>query len=187
MESPYQRLVVIPEMEYMQFKLNSPSKETVIAKEQKQTLPDDQWLMLQSNIETRERDKITTPLAQPPPLPSPIWVEQSIARLPKQNQKRALQLLEFLKSRNIGWNIDGEIITSDGETLNGSNIVDLIQYATMLRRRKSMDYPHAMQEFNTLLTKLNAPKSILGPFATAPISPPLTHHSTDLPSFIPYK
>ena len=171
MESPYQKMYVLPAEEYHRLtmprqdpKMMQIERELHDLKEQ-QNLPPDQWLKAQSHIESRGRDmqsdRSKASVAVPEP-PKVKWVEQSIQRLPKNNQQRALQMLNFLISRQVAWNSEGEVVNLNGDALSNTNIVDLINYMTLSQRRKYLVEPEGISEFIKLLQAVNMPLNMLG-------------------------
>ncbi len=183
MESPYQKMYVLPAEEYHRLtmpkqdpKMMQLERELHDLKEQ-QNLPPDQLHKVQSYLYSRGRDMKSKPTKESSREskesgrepkessgePTRVkWIEQSIHRLPKHNQQRALQLLNFLINREIGWNSEGEIRDVNGDVLPNSNIVDLINYMTLSHRRKYLAEPEGLYEFIELLQAANMPNNMLG-------------------------
>ncbi len=171
MESVYKKMVLIPEEEYAQLKTtpldNHTSKIERQMREMKERerLPDDQWLMVQSNLLSRARDMNTQPHLNDNKIVStlhPKWVDQSIHRLPQGNRQRAKQMLEFLKTRNINWTMEGELMNLNGVAIPNSNIIDLINYVTISVANSRLHEPSGLNEFIDLLIHINLPQSMLG-------------------------
>lgn len=80
------------------------------------------------------------------------------AATPKPYQHRATTLFNFMKDR-IRVNLKGEVYKDDGEAIEGSNIVDLVQHAVRDRRRQIT--PVGWDLFKDYLKDENAPKSLM--------------------------
>ena len=80
--------------------------------------------------------------------------------VPKTLKHKATQLLQKLASSNIlTWNDKGELIANE-RTIQGSNIVDLVNET--LRKRKSATPTLGIQDFVKGLAQLNAPRELIG-------------------------
>ncbi len=170
MESPYQKMYVLPAEEYHRLtmpkqdpKTMQMERELIDLKEQ-QNLPPDQWLKVQSHINSRGRDmqSYTAKESVTPEPPKVKWVEQVIQRFPKHNQQRALQMLNFLITRQISWNSEGKVMNLNGDVLSNTNIVDLINYMTLSHRRKYLVEPEGLSEFIKIVQSTNMPINMLG-------------------------
>lgn len=82
--------------------------------------------------------------------------DKLISLFPKSLQSRARALITYVRPF-INWNSKGEVIVS-GETIQGSNIVDLIK--VQLKDYKNFR-PTGLLEFEAILTNINVPHSLL--------------------------
>ena len=172
MESPYQKMYVLPEEEYHRLTITKQDPKTMQMErelsdlKEQQNLPPDQWHKVQSHISSRGRDMqsyTTKESVTPEPEPTKVkWVEQVIQRFPKNNQQRALQMLNLLITRQISWNSEGEVKNLNGDVLSNTNIVDLINYMTLSQRRRHLVEPKGLSEFVKLLQSINMPNNVLG-------------------------
>ena len=100
-----------------------------------------------------------------PPLPqvtatSPSSIEEEITGvIPKTLRGKAHTLLQRIKrDPHMGWNDRGEFVYQ-GQTMPGTNIVDLVSNA--VRHRKTMQ-AHRWQEFARGLRQSNVPQDLIG-------------------------
>lgn len=91
------------------------------------------------------------------------WISETISDFAKTNRLRSKQLYSILENRIKRWNDNGELLNRDNEPIAGTNIVDLISYATQSGRpSKIRPPPEGLGEFIQLLEKANVPKYVLG-------------------------
>ena len=81
-----------------------------------------------------------------------------IAATPKLYQSRASSLFQFIGNK-VRVNDKGEVLSSDGSVIAGSNIGDLIQHAVRDRRRNIV--PPGWEQFVKILRDNNVPQMIL--------------------------
>lgn len=87
--------------------------------------------------------------------------ESGIIKLvPKRQQSKASGLLRMLSESNLTWNDHGEIILN-GNTVTGSNIVDLISAATAPNKMRNVNLS-GLDQFVSFVRKFNIPKHLLG-------------------------
>ena len=77
---------------------------------------------------------------------------------PKPFQSRVQSLFRFISDK-VNVNAKGEMIGSDGNAIEGSNLSDLIQHAIRDRRRNMI--PPGWSKFLELLREYNVPRMIL--------------------------
>ncbi len=121
----------------------------------------------------------------PSPLIRPELAERIVNELPKQVRRKGQLLLEHMKDDRQRFNFlpSGELI-AEGEAIPGSNVMDLIHYAT--RKRPTVQPPPGFDEFQELLHESNVPREAhnlqpepLSPaFASADESPTFSGAST---------
>ena len=151
----YERMIGIPEDEYMHLKslqqVHNPLQQKF------QTL---------SN-EYNQQEVISDPFVrnqrQGETLNSMIQLKDDIRQqlvqvTPKPYQSRADNLFNFI-SNKLMINERGEIMGSNGKVVEGSNIADLVQHAVRDRRRNII--PPGWETFRDILKKSNAPRMIL--------------------------
>ena len=80
------------------------------------------------------------------------------AATPKPYQNRVASLYDYMKER-MRVNEKGEILSTDGDAIEGSNVADLIQHAVRDRRRKYT--PTGWNMFLSQLKDANAPKMLM--------------------------
>ena len=142
---------------------------------------------LQQYTNTRQNLQTTTPqtsvsrpsmvntdlsTASKAPLTVTPYAEESIIdTIPTTYQRKARNLLRFIKNNDqINWN-DRGIVTYNGNTLNGSNIVDLIN--DVIRPRKHSQ-PNNWQQFASALHQINVPTDLIGnPKRLNPVKSPI--------------
>lgn len=114
------------------------------------------------------RDKYadSTVLSTPPSQPSGAtpgdpWEEEIVASMPSTYRDKARLLVRRIKNSGgkLGWNPRGEL-TLSGETVAGTNIVDLI--ADVIRKRKTVKPPPGSGEFSRGLRDINIPREAVG-------------------------
>lgn len=94
------------------------------------------------------------------PSSSPKSVRDEILQtVPKTMRQKAEAILERISNQsNMGWNDRGEFV-HNGEVVQGSNIVDLVN--DMLRHRKTFQ-PRGWQDFARALRQSNVPLDLVG-------------------------
>lgn len=128
------------------------------------TIPDDQRVKLESEIVQKYSEKIPNKEATPIQIdPSQLeWIKSTISKFAKTNKGRASRLYEYLLDRvNNGWNQNGELLTTDGEVIRGSNILDLINFVTATNIRKHEQLPRGMDDFRIMVHEANVPLHML--------------------------
>lgn len=86
--------------------------------------------------------------------------DRTLAATPSNYRRRAQNLIDFI-SPLIKWNEKGEILSSFGGAIPGSQIEDLVQYAVRDKRRGNI-IPVGWDYFLQKLKELNVPKMSLG-------------------------
>lgn len=97
-----------------------------------------------------------------------------VSMTPKPFQSRAQSLFEFVEDR-MKFTDKGEMINSDGTTVEGSNITDLVQHAVRDRRRNII--PEGWSPFLNVLRDSNAPRMLMNYETLEELSSPI---KTDL-------
>ena len=153
--SRFERMVAIPEDEYMHLK----SLQQVYNPLQNkfQTLSNDY------NKQEAISDPYVRNLRQGDILNSMMQIKDNIRQqlvqvTPKPYQSRADNLFNFI-NKKLTVNEKGEIADNDGKVIEGSNIADLIQHAVRDRRRNIT--PAGWKAFKDILKSSNAPRMIL--------------------------
>ena len=126
------------------------------------SLPDDIKAKLESEIIQKYSSK--NPLNETlPPKHDPqklAWVAQSIQNFPKGNKSRAQRLHNFLESKVPDrWNENGELLTTDGNPIRNSNILDLINFVTTTQKYDHT--PVGFSDFIMLLYDANVPTHMI--------------------------
>lgn len=176
-------MLLIPEMEYTVLKsrnnnISDNNKITGVMNSFKNNLLDDRLVKrrgvenyidkkmvssipkLKVEIEKKEKskkednlkDKITN---------NNQWIEEAVEKLPKNNRHRAIQLKNFLKSKdeNLQWNERGEIKGKEFGLIPNSNIIDLINYTTSSNLKNK---PRGFDKFINVLQEANVPNYLFG-------------------------
>ncbi len=91
----------------------------------------------------------------------PVEERRLIGSLPKPVRRKGRMLLDHIKAdpQNFQWLKSGELLSPEGHAIPGSNITDLLHYAT--RSRNSALPPVGFGEFEELLDDTNVPKEAL--------------------------
>lgn len=80
--------------------------------------------------------------------------------VPKTMRRKTKLLLDHMKEvSDISWNDQGEI-TVGGQTLKGSNLIDLVN--DVLRHRKHREDPYGWEVFAKALKRANVPRELIG-------------------------
>ena len=153
--SSFQRMVVIPQEEYLVLSSVQNVREPLTQQFYE--------LRKRYNEEEKESDSYRRMVLQSITLNEMKQVKERMrnslaASTPKPYQSRANSLFQHLESF-IKFNDKGEIYSDDGMLVPGSRLEDLIQHAVRDRRRNLI--PTGWSEFLTLLKDHNVPKSTL--------------------------
>ena len=153
--SSFQRMVVIPQEEYLVLSSVQNVREPLTQQFYE--------LRKRYNEEEKESDSYRRMVLQSNTLNEMKQVKERMrnslaASTPKPYQSRANSLFQHLESF-IKFNDKGEIYSDDGTLVPGSRLEDLIQHAVRDRRRNLI--PTGWSEFLTLLKDHNVPKSTL--------------------------
>ena len=126
------------------------------------SLPDDMKTKLESEIIQKYSSKNTI---NEPSLPKPdpqklAWISQSIQNFPRGNKNRAQRLHNFLETKvQNRWNENGELLTTNGDPIRNSNILDLINFVTT--SQKYDHTPVGFSDFIILLNEANVPTHMI--------------------------
>ena len=133
---------------------------------EREDLPTDERLKLYDQSLTRylnvHDDYRPRPVATAPP-PEPVKQDpiddDILESVPKTMKAKAQLLLKKMKSSpDISWNEKGEL-KYKGETVQGSNVVDLVN--DVLRKRKYFN-PQGWETFGEALREANVPQDLIG-------------------------
>jgi hypothetical protein len=95
----------------------------------------------------------------PEPVKQDLFDDEILESVPKTMKAKAQLLLKKMKSRpDISWNEKGEL-KYKGETVQGSNVVDLVN--DVLRQRKYFN-PQGWETFGEALREANVPQDLIG-------------------------
>jgi hypothetical protein len=125
----------------------------------------------------------------PEPVKQDLLDDEILESVPKTMKAKAQLLLKKMKSSpDISWNEKGEL-KYKGETVQGSNVVDLVN--DVLRKRKYFN-PQGWETFGEALREANVPQDLIGHddrwrFITQTKRTPRSHKGQQSPSPIrPY-
>ena len=120
-------------------------------------LPDDEKIKLEGEIIQKFKTKNTIDDGVKVSItPKHERIKELINDFSKTNKTRATQLYNHLSSKyKSRWNDDGELVDENGNTINDSNILDLINYVTSTQ--KSRNVPKGISPFFSLLRSANTP------------------------------
>ena len=141
-------------------------KELFDLKQQYKNIAPDQRMLLESDIITKHTGHVRTADVEPEQQQQSqqnetydnTLVKSSIEGFSKTHKNRALQLYNYLETTYINspkWNEKGELLNDYNIALPNTNIVDLINFVTTSKARKS--YPNGMSEFIVMMDKANVP------------------------------
>ena len=85
--------------------------------------------------------------------------DQTIMSVPKPYRTKATAFLRYLKDNDVHWETDGRV-TIKGQTVSGSNILDIVNSA--MRSRKTGKLPMGTDHLIRHLSTTNAPREIIG-------------------------
>ena len=122
-------------------------------------IPDDQLTKLQGEIIQKYADKseFTKPEQQDSKDEDDSWIKETIGGFNRTNRNKSLQIIKILELRSKkGWNAKGELYNDDGTIIKGSNILDLIDYVTTIKRQKTVA-PKGFGKFREILIDANIP------------------------------
>ena len=95
----------------------------------------------------------------PEPVKQDLFDDEILESVPKTMKAKAQLLLKKMKSSpDISWNEKGEL-KYKGETVQGSNVVDLVN--DVLRKRKYFN-PQGWETFGEALREANVPQDLIG-------------------------
>ena len=154
--STFQRMIVIPQEEYLSLSSMQNVKEPLT-----QHFYD---LERRFNSEETVRDPYRRMVLQSNTLDQMKQVKDQLRNsllvsTPKPYQTRAKALFQTVEDL-LKYNEKGEIYASDGSLVSGSRMEDLIQHAVRDRRRRNMT-PTGWTHFLNILRDHNVPRSIL--------------------------
>ena len=87
------------------------------------------------------------------------WYTKTVAAAPLQNKRLTENLLDHIKtSKRLQWDRDGRIVV-DGETIQDSNLLDLVHGVTRLRKKAPI--PKGTNIFLKALSDINTPLTLL--------------------------
>ena len=122
-------------------------------------IPDDQLAKIQGEVIQKYSSK--NKYEEPPSeqKEDTKWIGDAVSNFTKANKRKATQIINILESRTKkGWNANGELLTSDGEVIKGSNILDLVDFVTS--NRKQTKIPNGFGNFIIMLAELNVPQHL---------------------------
>ena len=153
--STFQRMIVIPQEEYLSLSSMQNVREPVAQ----------HFYDLENRYNQQEQinDNYRRMVMQGNTLSDMMKVKEQMRNslavsTPKPYQSRANALFKNLES-SLRFNDKGEIYSDDGKLIPGSHLEDLIQHAVRDRRRNLM--PTGWAQFLSILRERNVPKSIL--------------------------
>jgi hypothetical protein len=116
-----------------------------------------QYMSVFGRFQSMKAQQFPTPVIVPEPTIFPVDEHRLIDSLPKNVRRTGRLLMEHLKENKdqIKWLKSGELV-SDGQTIQGSNLTDLVHHIT--RNRPSKKSPVGATQFTELLKKTNAPQ-----------------------------
>ena len=125
---PYQRMVLLNETEYARL-----VKQMAVPPEQaKSSLPPDQLQKI--NAHALEEEIRLVEQSQKPTeetaSPSQPMLRTIIDKFPLQSRARGHSVLQKLLAAAVSWDDKGQVKLADDDSIVGSNIVDLIHYAS---------------------------------------------------------
>ena len=102
----------------------------------------------------------TEPLPPPPPPPPQIETRNIVSNLPKAVQRKGKILMDHIQANPESFTFQktGELVIN-GSPVAGSNVTDLIHYAT--RTRPNVSKPAGYDQFKDLLDATNVPKEAI--------------------------
>ena len=179
--NPFNEMVLIPKDEYT--RLNTQALQRNVPSMQREleeiklkygdSLADDQKLRLESEVVSKYTDycqpstQEQIPTAIAPTASSTDendLIKQQLENFPQLNRWRALQIYNHLKTTNPNqWNIKSQLLDDDKNPIIGSNIVDLIDYVTNIKRIQTA--PIGLTEFITIINDSNLPQRYMSTFA----------------------
>lgn len=164
----FDRMLAIPEEEYMQLKSLQRTKDPMENKFQ--TLSSD--YQRQSAIQhpyfrnQRQGETLTQMINV-----KDAMRQRTLSATPRIYQSRAESLFQFVSDK-LNMNDRGELVNPDGSVLEGSNITDLIQHSVRDRRRNMT--PTGWSNFLETLRLNNVPRTILNYDTLEELKSPLT-------------
>lgn len=172
-DSTFKRMVLLPEPEYFQLKQCSLSvsgahKQQALIWPVESSSEREQKLYAVDLAKLREKtasDDARLATTTSPPSKTSSFTDQ-VLLFPTTYRARAQRLLFFLEKQRpttIDWKDTGEVIFGRHESaIEGTNIVDLIQHATVPRRRNYT--PRGWIRFLNILKNTNVPNNYLNKF-----------------------
>ena len=126
-----------------------------------------QYLNTRQNMETSQKIQPITPINlernNSQELSKPHEDKSILETISSTFKNKAKNLLRFIKNDRIKWNDNG-VVSYNGETMNNSNIIDLVNDVISPRNRVQIQHsqPENWKEFAHALYALNVPKDLIG-------------------------
>lgn len=167
--NPFREMILLPVEVYKKMRNNilvqtdnTPlQKELFEIKQQYNNLAPDQRMLLESEViskHTSQRAPAEAPTNEESKQGNHSIIKDSIEGFAKSHKNRAIQLYNFLESTFESfprWNEKGELLNENNVAYPGTSIVDLINFVTNTKLRKTI--PNGMDTFIELLISSNAP------------------------------
>ena len=175
------RMVLVPEDEYLSLKGgNTKLKAKKVTDLQKPFIKMTQDLG--KDIRLRNIDRIEKATLQAP-TDFNREIVQMTEHLPQTHHHKARLLLSELRAQGFKWKYNKELTTPSGQTLYGSNVIDLIKEALVQARRK-VPKPTGWTEFILAVADSGIPKTL---FTKKSTKQALEYTQRDIQSPSPFK
>ena len=175
------RMVLVPEDEYLSLKGgNTKLKAKKVTDLQKPFIKMTQDLG--KDIRLRNIDRIEKATLQAP-TDFNREIVQMTEHLPQTHHHKARLLLSELRAQGFKWKYNKELTTPSGQTLYGSNVIDLIKEALVQARRK-VPKPTGWTEFILAVADSGIPKTL---FTKKSTKQALDYTQRDIQSPSPFK
>lgn len=108
------------------------------------------------------------------------WVKSAINEFSKTNKNKATQMYSILLNKlGARWNSKGELKLSDGSKIDGSNILDLINFVTSSSIRSTQKPPIGFNYFIDIIKEANLPTFLFSKKGQNAIDSYVGHDHTD--------
>lgn len=168
--NPFREMILLSTEEYTNLKrriqqedLPRMQQELNEVKERYGNLPTDQYIKLEGDViakHTQLPEKPNITIAPEVAVPNDELLLHQIDNFPKTNKRRAVLLYQHLKNYSHAWNQLGQLVDDNNSPIDGSNIVDLIDYVTNSTKFKVMGTPIAFNQFTQMLEQSNTPQTL---------------------------
>lgn len=151
------RMILVPEDEYLALKSKGLKTKSVNQRDLQKP-----FVALTQDLgrQIRQRDQVEAETAEKQaPLDMNREIVNMTEHLPQTHHHKARLLLTELREQGFKWKYNKELTTPSGQTLHGSNVIDLIKEA-LVQAKKKQPKPRGWSEFIASVAVSGIPKTL---------------------------